>query len=81
MIMHKKFSIVLAIAVTLFFITRCSNNNSIAKEPLEPEAFATPRTVDANPNPAHLTPEESLKSFRVPKGYHFELVASEPMIR
>ncbi|GAB3318592.1 hypothetical protein GCM10027299_10280 [Larkinella ripae] len=33
-----------------------------------------------NPSPAHLTPEQSLKSFRLPKGYHLELVASEPMI-
>lgn len=34
----------------------------------------------ADPSPAHLTPEQSLKSFRLPKGYHLELVASEPMI-
>lgn len=31
-------------------------------------------------NPAPLTPEQSLKAFRVPRGYHMELVASEPMI-
>ncbi|GAB4034346.1 DUF7133 domain-containing protein [Spirosoma jeollabukense] len=35
----------------------------------------------ANPSPAQLSPEQSLKSFRVPKGYHIELVASDPMIR
>ena len=35
----------------------------------------------ANPSPAQLTPEQSLRSFRVPKGYHMELVASDPMIR
>ncbi|GAB3734010.1 DUF7133 domain-containing protein [Spirosoma lituiforme] len=35
----------------------------------------------ANPSPAQLTPEQSLKAFRVPKGYHMELVASDPMIR
>lgn len=34
-----------------------------------------------NPSPAQLTPEQSLRSFRVPKGYHMELVASDPMIR
>jgi mono/diheme cytochrome c family protein/glucose/arabinose dehydrogenase len=33
-----------------------------------------------DPSPAHLTPEQSLKTFRLPKGYHMELVASEPMI-
>ncbi|GAB3795972.1 hypothetical protein GCM10028819_12780 [Spirosoma humi] len=35
----------------------------------------------ANPSPVQLTPEQSLKAFRVPKGYHMELVASDPMIR
>ncbi|AKD58070.1 DUF7133 domain-containing protein [Spirosoma radiotolerans] len=35
----------------------------------------------SNPSPAQLTPEQSLKAFRVPKGYHMELVASDPMIR
>jgi putative membrane-bound dehydrogenase-like protein len=42
--------------------------------------FASARTVDYNPSPAPLTPEQSLRSFRLPKGYHLELVASEPMI-
>jgi glucose/arabinose dehydrogenase len=31
-------------------------------------------------NPVPLSPEQSLKAFQVPKGYHMELVASEPMI-
>ena len=35
----------------------------------------------SNPSPVQLTPEQSLKAFRVPKGYHMELVASDPMIR
>ena len=36
-----------------------------------------------NPNPtaAYLSPEESMKSIYLPKGYHIELVASEPMIK
>jgi mono/diheme cytochrome c family protein/glucose/arabinose dehydrogenase len=33
-----------------------------------------------DPSSAYLTPEQSLKTFRLPKGYHLELVASEPMI-
>jgi len=32
-------------------------------------------------NTAALTPEQSLRAFRVPKGYHMELVAAEPMVR
>ncbi|MCO5238679.1 MAG: c-type cytochrome [Chitinophagaceae bacterium] len=36
-----------------------------------------------NPHPtgAYLTPEESMKTIYLPKGYHIELVASEPMIK
>ena len=48
---------------------------------MEAEGFASPRTVNPNPSPAPLSPEESLKTFRLPIGYHLELVASEPMIK
>ncbi|MDQ2864137.1 MAG: cytochrome C, partial [Bacteroidota bacterium] len=34
-----------------------------------------------HPSPAYLSPEESLKSMYLPKGYHMELVASEPMVQ
>jgi glucose/arabinose dehydrogenase/mono/diheme cytochrome c family protein len=37
--------------------------------------------IDVSPSPAYLTPKESLKSIYLPKGYHLELVASEPMIQ
>ncbi|AUD02243.1 DUF7133 domain-containing protein [Spirosoma pollinicola] len=43
-----------------------------------------PDTIPAfvsNPSPVQLTPEQSLKAFRVPKGYHMELVASEPIVK
>ena len=36
--------------------------------------------VDTNPSPAYLSPEESMKTFHLQKGYRLELVASEPMI-
>lgn len=36
--------------------------------------------VNTNPSPAYLTPQESIKTIHLPKGYHLELVASEPMI-
>lgn len=39
------------------------------------------RTFDLNPSSEYLSPEESLKTFNLPKGYHLELVASEPMIK
>ncbi|HKG06606.1 MAG TPA: c-type cytochrome [Pedobacter sp.] len=36
--------------------------------------------VNTSPSPAYLSPQESLKSIHLQKGYHLELVASEPMI-
>ncbi|WP_316818237.1 c-type cytochrome [Pedobacter nyackensis] len=36
--------------------------------------------VNTAPSPAFLSPEESLKTIHVPKGYRLELVAAEPMI-
>lgn len=54
-----------------------ATSNKIIKD--EP-GFAFPRKVDPNPATVPLSPEESLKTFRLPKEYHLELVASEPMI-
>jgi len=48
-------------------------------EPTEP-GFEHPRKVNMDPVTVPLPPLESLKSFRLPKGYRLELVASEPMI-
>jgi mono/diheme cytochrome c family protein/glucose/arabinose dehydrogenase len=39
------------------------------------------RSFNPTPSVAYLTPDESLKSFNVPPGYHLELVASEPMVK
>jgi glucose/arabinose dehydrogenase/mono/diheme cytochrome c family protein len=39
------------------------------------------RTFNPNPSSEYLTPEESLKTFNLPPGYHLELVASEPMVK
>lgn len=36
--------------------------------------------VNKSPSPAYLSPQESLKTMHMPKGYRLELVASEPMI-
>ena len=42
--------------------------------------FATPHIVSQTPITVPQSPEEAMKSFRLPKGYRLELVASEPMI-
>ena len=44
------------------------------------DPFAAPRIVSQTPTTVPLSPQEALKSFRLPKGYHLEVVASEPMI-
>lgn len=36
--------------------------------------------VNTSPSPQYLSPQESLKAIHLQKGYHLELVASEPMI-
>ena len=42
--------------------------------------FTTPHIVSQTPITVPQSPEQSLESFRLPKGYRVELVASEPMI-
>ncbi|MBO0934267.1 DUF7133 domain-containing protein [Fibrella aquatilis] len=59
---------------------------TVAKTPQQQLAVAEEQVINPKPvvnpiaNPAQLTPEQSLNAFRVPAGYHMELVASEPMI-
>ena len=36
--------------------------------------------VNPHPNPAPLSPQQSMKDIALPKGYHLQLVASEPMV-
>src|SRR4030095_10966208 len=77
--MKRSLLVLCVLAAIPFLIITCRSSDKETKE--EVEGFDAPRTVDPNPSPAHLSPEQSLKSFRLPKGYHMELVASEPMIK
>src|SRR5215210_2923305 len=79
--MQKTFWTVAAIAALPLLIITCTNSTNTDQNNEEAEAFASPRVVDSNPSPTHLLPEQSLKTFNLPKGYHMELVASEPMIK
>jgi glucose/arabinose dehydrogenase/mono/diheme cytochrome c family protein len=56
-------------------VTACNNNQhrSESREHVKPE-------IISNPSSAYLSPEESMKSFNLPKGYKLELVASESML-
>lgn len=80
--MKKTIWISSILAASLLAVT-CQVSRQNAPNATQTAASQSVETVPAfteNPSPAHLTPEQSLKSFRLPKGYHLELVASEPMI-
>lgn len=47
----------------------------------EQEQIKAKPAFNPNPTGAYLSPEESLKTMRLPEGYRLELVASEPMIK
>ena len=65
-----------------FACTDSSSTSTSLQLPEVPEetGFSEPRTVSQDPITVPLSPEESLKTFRLPKGYRLEVVASEPMI-
>ena len=79
--MNKKIWLAGLLAATLV-TCQVSKQNGSKTEMLrttDASVSAIPAFTD-NPSPAHLTPEQSIKTFKLPKGYHLELVASEPMI-
>jgi glucose/arabinose dehydrogenase len=53
---------------------------AVPKNSSQNQADAGP-VFNPNPTPAFLSPEESLKTMHLPRGYRLELVASEPMIK
>ncbi len=72
------FSIIVLLAFSMLIYTCTVTKNTTPSKPANP--YPT-RSFDPTPSVAYLTPEESLKSFNLPPGYHLELVASEPMIK
>ncbi len=81
--MRKLFPVALIMVTVAVQIAACKNTASTKQDSTQETepGFSSPRVVNANPSPLHLSPEESVKSLRVPIGYHAELVASEPMIK
>ncbi len=47
----------------------------------EQDRFDNRPAFNPHPEPTYLSPEESMKTLHLPKGYQVELVASEPMIQ
>ena len=70
------------LAIAALVVT-CTVSRTTQQQNAAPSGADYSQKPVVNPiaNPAQLTPEQSLAAFRVPKGYHMELVASEPMIR
>lgn len=62
-------------ALALFCLFSCNTNVQETPPP------ARPATIDPNPSPAMLDPEQSMRTIQLPPGYHLQLVASEPEIQ
>ncbi|HET9277503.1 MAG TPA: cytochrome C, partial [Flavitalea sp.] len=82
----KNFCHLLLFTISLFILRACINNQSIDEKTVFSEkvdyekGFKTTRKVEMNPTYEPLPVEESLKRFRLPEGYHLEIVVAEPMI-
>ena len=76
--MKRFFSIISMLAFSMLVYT-CTVTKGTSKS--KAENPYPDRSFDSTPSFAYLSPQESLKTFNLPKGYHLELVASEPMIK
>lgn len=65
--MKKQLCCILAFSMLIF---SCNEHNDNSEPIFNP-----------HPTAAYLSPEESMKTMYLPKGYHMELVACEPMIK
>jgi glucose/arabinose dehydrogenase/mono/diheme cytochrome c family protein len=64
------------LSIVVLFLFSCNQ-----QQPPEEPAPPRPVHIDPNPSPEFLSPEESMKTMKLPPGYHMELVASEPQIQ
>jgi glucose/arabinose dehydrogenase/mono/diheme cytochrome c family protein len=74
--MNKKIAWVMAALLLLAIAYNCTT----AKQAVQRDASGKV-IVNPTPSPAYLSPKESMKTMLLPKGYHLQLVASEPMIK
>ncbi|MFA4869385.1 MAG: c-type cytochrome [Pedobacter sp.] len=73
--MKQSKKLVLSILTLSMLIYTCKVSKQVVKRDANGNII-----VNTNPSPAYLTPQESLKTMQLPKGYRLELVANEPMI-
>lgn len=74
---QQLFLSVICFSATMLFT--CSLPKYVAQNPVQRDSEGR-ILVNMHPNLAPLSPEESMKTIYLPKGYHLQLVASEPMI-
>jgi glucose/arabinose dehydrogenase/mono/diheme cytochrome c family protein len=73
--MDQPFSKTGLLAFSILLITCTTPKTSSQQDQADTKPAFNP-----TPSPAFLSPEQSLKTFHLPKGYRLELVASEPMV-
>jgi len=78
--MKKEILRAVAVVAMGVFVSSCSPSKKETEAVQEEPGFDSPRVVKSDPQPGYMTPEESRQAFRLPKGYHMELVADESML-
>ncbi|HEY4209222.1 MAG TPA: HEAT repeat domain-containing protein, partial [Puia sp.] len=71
------YALVAFTCLSIFSCRQTQTEQTPAEEPAPPR----PTRINPDPNPAWLSPEESMKTMQLPPGYHLQLVASEPVIQ
>lgn len=78
--MKSKFWILGLLAFSMLVYT-CTVSKNTASKNTATGSVNPPPVFNPNPSTAYLSAQESMKHFNLPKGYHIELVASEPMVK
>ncbi len=74
--MSRNKSWIAVLLVACMLVYTCKTKKESNSNTPDPQKVFNP-----HPTSEYLSPEESMKTFNLPKGYHLELVASEPMIK
>ena len=75
----KKKLIITALVTTSILVFTCTAPKKAVKD--DTDATTEKPVFNPTPSSVYLTPQESMKTMHLAKGYHLELVASEPMIK
>jgi glucose/arabinose dehydrogenase/mono/diheme cytochrome c family protein len=78
--MKNKFWILGMLAFSMLVYTCTVSKNTASKSTATGSVNPRP-AFNPNPSADYLSAQESMKHFNLPKGYHIELVASEPMVK